>query len=80
MYFIANWKMFGDLNSLKSIDKIISFFRGFKKKKYLKIVYCPPNTLISSMTQKLKSVNIPKNKKKLYYNLEIINIALLNNK
>ena len=58
MYFIANWKMFGDLNSLKTIDKIISFFKGFKKKKYLKIVYCPPNTLISSMTQKLKSVSI----------------------
>ena len=58
MYFIANWKMFGDLNSLKSISKVISFFKGFKKKKYLKVVYCPPNTLISSMTQKLKFTNI----------------------
>ena len=58
MYFIANWKMFGDLNSLKSISKVISFFKGFKKKKYLKVVYCPPNTLISSMTQKLKFSNI----------------------
>ena len=37
MYFIANWKMFGDLNSLKSIDKIISFFRGFKKKNISKL-------------------------------------------
>lgn len=33
-----------------------------------------------NVTLKLKSVNIPTSKKKLYYNLEIINIALLNNK
>lgn len=33
-----------------------------------------------NVTLKLKLVNIPKSKKILYYNLEIINIALLNNK
>ena len=25
IYFIANWKMFGHLNSLKSLDKVIYF-------------------------------------------------------
>ncbi len=32
-YFIANWKMFGDLKSLKSIDKVIKFTKLNKKKK-----------------------------------------------
>ena len=33
-----------------------------------------------NVTLRLKSVNIPKLKNKLYYNLEIVDIALLNNK
>ena len=32
MYFIANWKMFGGKNSLNSLDKVIKFFKSFKKK------------------------------------------------
>ena len=55
MYFIANWKMFGGLNSLNSLHKVVKFFKNFKKNKFLKIVYCPPNTLIRSMSKKLKS-------------------------
>ena len=27
MYFIANWKMFGDLKTLNSLDKVIKFLR-----------------------------------------------------
>jgi len=58
MYFIANWKMFGGINSLNSLDKVIKFFRSFKKKKSLKIIYCPPNTLIKPMSDKLKNSKI----------------------
>ena len=36
MYFIANWKMFGAVNSLKSLNKVVKFFRTFKKKKFCK--------------------------------------------
>ena len=36
MYFIANWKMFGGLNSLNSINKVIKFLKIFKKKNLLK--------------------------------------------
>ena len=53
MYFIANWKMFGDLNSLNSLNKVIKFFKTFKKNNSIKIIYCPPNTLIESMSKKL---------------------------
>jgi len=53
MYFIANWKMFGVLNSLNSLHKVMTFFKSFKKNKSVKIIYCPPNTLIRPMTKKL---------------------------
>ena len=52
MYFIANWKMFGDLRSINSLNKVIKFFKIFKKKKFVKIIYCPPNTLIRVQCQK----------------------------
>ena len=58
MYFIANWKMFGGLNSLNSLHKVIKFFKTFKKNKSVKIIYCPPNTLIRPMSKKLKKSNI----------------------
>tara|TARA_B100002019_G_C21131192_1_gene528366 strand:- start:172 stop:909 length:738 start_codon:yes stop_codon:yes gene_type:complete len=58
IYFIANWKMFGSLNSLKSLDKFIKFFKNFKKNTYSKIIYCPPATLINPMIKKLKKTRI----------------------
>ena len=58
MYFIANWKMFGGLNSLNSIHKVVKFFKTFKKNKFIKIVYCPPSTLIRPMSKKLKKTSI----------------------
>ncbi len=58
MYFIANWKMYGSLNSLNSIHKVAKFFKTFKKNKFIKIVYCPPSTLIRPMSRKLKKTSI----------------------
>ena len=55
MYFIANWKMFGSTNSLNSL---IKFVKSFKKKKLIKIIYCPPNTLINLMSKKFRNINI----------------------
>jgi triosephosphate isomerase (TIM) len=57
-YFVANWKMFGGLNTLNSLHKIIKFFKSFKKKKFTKIIYCPPSTLIRPMSKKLKKTQI----------------------
>ena len=58
MYFIANWKMFGVLNSLNSLHKVVKFFKTFKKNKFIKIIYCPPSTLIRPMSKKLKKSSI----------------------
>ena len=58
MIFIANWKMFGGLNSLNSLHKVIKFFKTFKKKKFTKIIYCPPSTLIRPMSKKLQNTRI----------------------
>jgi len=56
-YFVANWKMFGDIKSVNSINKVIklSKSRNFKKTK---IIYCPPYTLINNFVQKLKKTKI----------------------
>ena len=58
MYFIANWKMFGVLNTLNSLHKVIKFFKTFRKNKLIKIIYCPPSTLIRPMSRKFKTSNI----------------------
>jgi len=57
MYFIANWKMFGDLKTLNSLDKVIKFLKANKKNKF-KLIYCPPNTLIRPLSKRLKNTNI----------------------
>ncbi len=56
-YFIANWKMYGDIKSLKSIDPVIKFAKLSKKKK-IKLVYCPPYTLLHPFFEKIKKTNI----------------------
>ena len=53
MYFIANWKMFGGLNTLNSLKKVIKFLKIFKKSNNTKIVYCPPSTLILPMSKNM---------------------------
>ena len=58
MYFIANWKMFGNLNTLNSLHKVNKFFKSFKKNKFVKIIYCPPSTLIRPMSKKLRNTKI----------------------
>jgi triosephosphate isomerase (TIM) len=57
MYFIANWKMFGDLKSLNSLDSVIKFSKNNKKNKF-KIIYCPPSTLIRPLSKRLKKTNL----------------------
>ena len=58
MYFVANWKMFGGLKSLNSVHKVDKFLKKFKKNNRVKIIYCPPNTLIRPLSKKLKKSQI----------------------
>ena len=34
MYFIANWKMFGNLKTLNSLNKVVTFVKKFRKNKF----------------------------------------------
>ena len=57
MYFVANWKMFGDLRTLNSLDNVIKFSKT-NKKNNLRIIYCPPSTLIRPLSKRLKKTKI----------------------
>ena len=57
MYFVANWKMFGDLRALNSLNKVIKFSKTIRKNKF-KIIYCPPSTLIRPFSKILKTTQI----------------------
>ncbi len=57
MYFIANWKMYGDLKSLNSLSKVIKFSNKHKKKR-IKLIYCPPYTLLESFSKKIAKTKI----------------------
>ena len=57
MFFIANWKMFGDFKSVNSIKKVIKFSKN-KKFKKAKIVYCPPYTLLDKVQRLVKNSKI----------------------
>ena len=57
MYFIANWKMYGDLKSMNTLDKVIKFSKSNKINKG-RLIYCPPFTLISSFLKKFKNCQI----------------------
>jgi len=57
MYFVANWKMYGSLSSLKTLNKVIKFSKS-KEIKRGRLIYCPPYTLISSFSKKFKNCQI----------------------
>jgi len=54
MYFIANWKMFGNLKSINTLDKVIKFSKSKEIKKG-RLIYCPPYTLITSFFKKFEN-------------------------
>ena len=56
-YFVANWKMYGNSSSIKHIAKVISISKINKYKK-VRIIYCPPYTLLEQFVKKTKKTNI----------------------
>ena len=56
-YFVANWKMFGDIKSLNLLNKVVKLSKLTKFDR-AKIIYCPPYTLLNSFVQKLKKTKI----------------------
>ena len=66
--FIANWKMFGNLNSVKSIESVINLS---KKKNYknAKIIYCPPYTLLNNFVIKTRRTNLEVGAQNCHYEI-----------
>ena len=66
--FIANWKMFGDLNSVKSIQSVINLS---KKKNYknAKIIYCPPYTLLNNFVIKTRKTHLDVGAQNCHYEI-----------
>ena len=57
IYFIANWKMYGNtahINKSKSVIKLANI----KKYEKTKIIYCPPYTLLKTFYNKVKNSNV----------------------
>jgi len=57
MYFVANWKMYGNLSSINTLNKVIKFSKSKEINKG-RLIYCPPYTLISSFSKKFKNCQI----------------------
>ncbi|MDC0054657.1 triose-phosphate isomerase [Candidatus Pelagibacter sp.] len=57
MFFIANWKMFGDFKSINSTKKVVNLSK-IKKYKKVQIIYCPPYTLLDKFLKITKNSNI----------------------
>ena len=57
MYFVANWKMYGNLSSINTLNKVIKFSKSKEINKG-RLIYCPPYTLISSFSKKFRNCQI----------------------
>ncbi len=57
IYFIANWKMYGSLSSINTLNKLINLSK-LKKYKNAIIIYFPPFTLIQNFINKFKTTKI----------------------
>ncbi len=57
IYFVANWKMYGNLSSISPLKKVIKLVKSkiFRK---IKIIYCPPFTLIEKLASKTAKTSI----------------------
>ena len=57
MYFVANWKMYGNISSLNTLNRVIKFSKSKEINKG-RLIYCPPYTLISYFSKKFKNCQI----------------------
>ena len=55
IYFVANWKMNGVPSDYKEINKVSLFFSKTHKKFKKIIVYCPPISLLTYFSKKIRS-------------------------
>ena len=57
IYFIANWKMHGNIADIIKSKSVVRL-SNLKKFKKTKIIYCPPYTLLNTFYERVKNSNI----------------------
>jgi len=57
IFFIANWKMYGNIRDINKANPVIKLANTKKYKKY-KIIYCPPYTLLNNFYKKVRNSRI----------------------
>ena len=72
IYFIGNWKMNGNYDSIKEIETVNNFLKKKTISKPKKIIFCPPSNLLMSFSKKI-------NTKLLDYGAQDISRINLNN-
>ena len=72
IYFIGNWKMNGNYDSIKEIERVNNFLKKKSISKPKKIIFCPPSNLLMSFSKKI-------NTKLLDYGAQDISRINLNN-
>jgi triosephosphate isomerase len=72
IYFIGNWKMNGNYDSIKEIERVNNFLKKKSISKLKKIIFCPPSNLLMSFSKKI-------NPKLLDYGAQDISKINLNN-
>lgn len=72
IYFIGNWKMNGNYDSIKEIERVNNFLKKKSILKLKKIIFCPPSNLLMSFSKKI-------NTKLLEYGAQDISKINLNN-
>ena len=55
IYFVANWKMNGNYNSIKEMEKVVSFLKKKANSSFNKIIFCPPLTLLNYFRKNIKN-------------------------
>jgi triosephosphate isomerase len=58
-YFIANWKMFGDLKSINILNRVNTFLiKNLKYSKNTNVIFCVPHTLIYFLANTFKKKSL----------------------
>ena len=55
IYFIGNWKMNGNYDSIKEIETVNNFLKKKSISKLKKIIFCPPSNLLISFSKKINT-------------------------
>ncbi len=66
MIFVANWKMHGNFNDISKVKTVLNLIKN-KKYKMIKIIYCPPFTLLKSFSNYFNNTKLNIGAQNCYY-------------